>query len=596
METNEVLSLVETGNLSKNDTLLLMSKIIGYRYMPPTIDEFIEDDYYCGRFLGKHVFNHWREFLRQIFPDPIRSPFPYICLTGCLGAGKSTVTKICEMYLDCKLDHLENFDFASLADTKGLYASFFHNSKAKAHSEFIQSIVNMRGRSPYFTQGRLNGVKMGMVADGPIGNATIGLDVLFYAMSEVNFVKRSVSEFKITQAHQRNKSRYLKIMGYFPLIILDSSASTTNSVVDDFINNNPYEGVLVDRSSIWEAKKELGIYFNKGSFYVYKGDSQNRPHIIESGEDISTLDKDRILECPNELKPDFQANLIQSLMDMAGVSVSSAENFVEDANAIDRQCNLHDYLPEPIYVEFSDLNDDIYSKVEHAIRILPKDKIIFIALDAAITNDLYSIAIGYCERLFEVPNEVENNYNRIFYPVVNIPIVFGVSRYVTQYTSITHVEKFIVDLRDKGWEIGAVTCDQYQSEQLIQDLLRIGIRTYKISTDRNDVPYTRLKDGMYRGLVYMPNSLILRGELKGLKRINNKIDRQREAINGITTHKDFSDAVCRLYTSVLDNRDLAMQLPSNSSMETQLKVTEELKSYKKSVSDTIENMLKSIYG
>jgi len=595
-EKNEVLSLVESGTLTRDDKLYIVSKIIGYKALPPTIDEFIEDEYYCGRFLGKAVFKHWRETLRHLFPDPCHVPYPYVCLTGALGAGKSTIAKISAMYLDCKLDHLEDFSFSGLADTKDIVASFFHTNKDKAQKEFINSINGMRVKSPYFTQGRLGGVTINLRTDGTRGNSAIGEDVLFYNMSELNFVRPDIARFKITQAHMRNKSRYQKILGYFPMIILDSSAAAENSVVDEFINNNPYDGVWVDRSSIWEAKDGLGIYFNTGKFQIYKGDSQTRAHIITEGEDIEALDKDKIVDVPMELKPDFQSNLIQSMMDMGGISISASEDFIQDSTCIKRQCCLRDYCPNPLYVEFSDLEDDIMSKVEDVIKILPKDKIIFVSLDAGIKNDLYSIGLGYVDRLFEVPNKVDNSGNKIYEPIVNIPVVFGISRYATQYTSITHVEQFVLALRDKGYELGAVTCDQYQSEQLIQNLVRAGLRCYKISTDRTDVPMSRLKNGMYRGWVFMPDSPILIAELTRLKYIEGKVDGARAEVNGITTHKDFADAVCRCYCSILDNQDLAVQLPSNAAMEAQLESTRHLIKSKDSTQKTITNLLQSIYG
>jgi hypothetical protein len=597
MEVKELMKLIDEGKLSVQDNLYITSKLIGYTAMPPTIEEFVNDDYYLGKVFGKFLFKHWKNFLKKLFPDPIHQPYPYVCLTGALGAGKSTIAKVAEMYIDCKMDHLYDFSFASLADTKPIVASFFHTNRAKAQQEFVDSIKGMRQRSPYFTMGKLGGVQVGLGTDGQRGNSSIGEDVIFYNMSELNFVKRSIAQAKITQAHMRNKSRYQKILGYFPMIILDSSADADNSVVDEFINNNPFEGVAVDRSAIWEAKEGLGIYFNKGSFKLYKGDSQSRPHIIEEGEDESKLDKDRIVICPKEVEPDFRSNLIQAMRDIGGMSVSASENFIEDTSAIDRQCSLHDYIPNPIYVEFSDLKDDIMSKVDYAIDLLPKDKIIFIGLDAGITNDLYSIAMGYVDRMFEVPTKVEDKWNKIYYPVVQMPVVFGISRYATEYTSITHIYQFILAVRDRGYEVGAVTCDQYQSTQLIQDINRSGIRCYKISTDRTDVPSGKFKDAMYRGLIFMPDSPILKAELKRLKRVDGKIDASREEVNGITTHKDFSDAVIRCYNSILDNVDLATEVPSNAAMDTQIESTKKLldNSNANSAQKTISNMLESIY-
>ena len=39
----------------------------------PTIDEFIENDYYLGKMTngGKGIYPYWRQALREIFPNPL---------------------------------------------------------------------------------------------------------------------------------------------------------------------------------------------------------------------------------------------------------------------------------------------------------------------------------------------------------------------------------------------------------------------------------------------------------------------------------------------------------------------------------------------
>lgn len=43
----------------------------------PTIDEFIESDYYLGKSTdnGKGIYRYWREELRKIFPNPLQTNY-----------------------------------------------------------------------------------------------------------------------------------------------------------------------------------------------------------------------------------------------------------------------------------------------------------------------------------------------------------------------------------------------------------------------------------------------------------------------------------------------------------------------------------------
>jgi len=44
----------------------------GYEEAPPTIDEFLENDYYVGEITdnGKAIYPYWKNFLRDIYKTP----------------------------------------------------------------------------------------------------------------------------------------------------------------------------------------------------------------------------------------------------------------------------------------------------------------------------------------------------------------------------------------------------------------------------------------------------------------------------------------------------------------------------------------------
>lgn len=70
----------------------LFSKNNGYTQNPPTISEFISNDYYLGQSLdsGNSVFPYWKQKLVEIYPTPFfeTNKYKVILLSGATGIGK----------------------------------------------------------------------------------------------------------------------------------------------------------------------------------------------------------------------------------------------------------------------------------------------------------------------------------------------------------------------------------------------------------------------------------------------------------------------------------------------------------------------------
>lgn len=77
--------------LSPKEAKELLAQMMGYREVPPTIDEFIESDYWLGGVLenGSAVYPYWRRALNQVFPNPFTSPYIEVIATGAIGIGKN---------------------------------------------------------------------------------------------------------------------------------------------------------------------------------------------------------------------------------------------------------------------------------------------------------------------------------------------------------------------------------------------------------------------------------------------------------------------------------------------------------------------------
>jgi hypothetical protein len=64
----------------------------GYSEVPPTIEDFLTDDFYIGGTFdkGSKIFNYWKNELLELYPTPFfeNSKYKVIVLSGSTGIGK----------------------------------------------------------------------------------------------------------------------------------------------------------------------------------------------------------------------------------------------------------------------------------------------------------------------------------------------------------------------------------------------------------------------------------------------------------------------------------------------------------------------------
>ena len=526
------MSEIDFDKYSSEDLLRIQSEMIGYTEMPPSIEKFVEDEYYLGKiFGGGKLFPIWMQRLKEIFPSPIHTRYTYIAFCGAIGTGKSTISKIIALYNHCRLDHMKDFSFLGIAETKPISFAFFHTSSAKAHSEFVGSIHEFMRISPYF-QNMLTNPNVNYITDGIRVNNTIGSDVLFYNLSELNFINYAKASDKINSAIGRFKSRFQRGIGYLGNIVLDSSPTDINSPIEVFIRNGGVD-VYPIRDAIWDVKKHLNIYGGK-TFKVYSGDSTNNPKILEEGEDTSSLNADGIVEVPIELETEFKSDLVKALRDNAGVYTGSSHGFISDNDIFQKVWEIDKPYEEVLVLDFYNRDDTMMSHMIHAIPLIPKSKRLYISVDFGVSNDFTGIAVGYFED-YIYPNGKNTIYRE---PLFKIPVAVALNRKPGQQTAINKVEEFVLDLSNMGYEIGFVSADQYQSTQFLQKMQQSGIESSIVSVDRNDIQYILFKNLLYKSLVKLPKSILLRKELSELVHHNGKVDHPPGG------SKDIADAVC----------------------------------------------------
>lgn len=551
---------------SYEEQLKTSALLLGYKKMPVSIEEFIESPYYLGKVYGnKQLYPYWKQKLKELFPNPITVAYPIVILTGAIGSGKSTFSKIAALYTMHKLDCVKDVHQAlNVAKGKLIKFSFQHRTADLAYADFLSSIDTIRSESPYFMTDFSIDEELTMAAEGQRANKTIGSDVIFYVLSELNFIDPNVAYYKLDQAFKRWDSRFFPVKGWHGCIIVDSSARGDNSITDEFIKTCPYSDIMVVRAAIWEVKAHMGIYGKAGWFQVYAGDAVTSPFIIDDTHKVSNeMDPSRVLTVPEELRPHFIMNMTAALQDQAGWSTSSVGKLIEDPDRVKTQFSLPMYSKDIITVDFYNKSDKLIYQLSRYLKDIPEGKVIFPRFDIGLVNDKCGIAITYFDK-YLFPS---NNLN-VKIPTYKTPLMVALSREPDQETSIYHLFDFIMDL-SQLFEIGEFSADQFASAQLLQDLTREGINTRRISVDRTDQPYIYMKNvsnnHYWQGAA---NGLALK-EYLDLRVEDGKVDHRKQFDDGTPGSKDIMDAVCGSVWSCYNNLEIATVMSSKHRIEAQ---------------------------
>lgn len=479
-----------------------------------------------------------------------------ICIgDGCIfvhNSGKSTFSLITLAYDYYKMSLIEDLcKFLQLAPTTSFTVRFYNVNIPKAVEVFINPLNTKIFECPYFKElhrrvgGHAHGIKF-LPASQP--RHALSECLLDATLSEVNFFRPGVAESIIENVTSRLESRLQMGVGFLPHIILDSSDTVEDSAVENYIKNSPYSSeFLIFTTSIWNAKPAM--YWHKGSFRVYAGDSEMAPFIFDENNPIdeSQLDKDRIIVCPDEVRSAFEQNIELALQEKVGISVKSTNNFIIDKEKIKSKFDLDMVTDEEIVVDFYD-SESIWSVLgERILQVLPVERRLYIRLDLGISHDMAGFAIVYFDGLRFTPDKDKS------VSTFKVPVAFDISRVKGQETPINKIRDFVFDIA-KHREIALISTDSFQSSQLRQEWKQGGLNVTMLSVDRSDVPYNTFKNLMMEDRVRLCANLKLRKEILDLKRIGKKIDHTSAGINC----KDTADAVCgAVFSAYNANKDAA---------------------------------------
>lgn len=569
-----------------------------FRQKPVSMDQFLDDPEYLGKSC-EMLYPKLRDDLIELFEGRYRE----VILSGSIGFGKTFFASIalCRVLyeMSCLTSPQETFglsegsEMALMLVSKNLKLAK-RVLKASVDDKLKISPYFLKNWIPTFTRGELTSFpdNMYMSVGSYHSERLMGVTVTSAIMDETNFETSAKEQIvvsqgqKKTEAHydlaervyrtlvRRIKSRHVRAGGELPgLIIMLSSAATHGSFTDRRIKDSISDPlVFVREYSTWEVKPRG--YFSGKTFFVLVGTSSLRSKILAEGETVSDVVLDetgsRVIEVPEEYRPDFEGNLEDSIRDVAGLATQAISAFFQRVEAID-ECITDDRQHPFSVMEWQYGTPGAFDWTvfcNRVVRRLPggykEDAWVpklnpralrYIHLDPALSGDALGFAMGHISHWVDVVRRnLEGDHYTDRAPFIETDFMLRVLPPAGEQIFLPDIRRLVYELMGHGFNLIGFSSDQFQAAEMLQQIKRRGVNAKLLSVDRTTAPYDALKSAIYeKRISYYRYGALLR-ELKALEidRIKGKVDHPRAGA------KDLADAMAGMVYGLIES---ASRLP-----------------------------------
>ena len=550
---------------------------------PVTPEVFFTDEDYLGNI--KFYDACLRDMLYVL--DPKNGIDEHI-LTGSVGWGKSTVAvalNIFKLYFQLCLKNPALYYDAQQVTT--LVTMFFGIDLNRASLSLWSKMTGFLGESAWF---RDKGFVEERTRDG--GNSEIrikfrqtddvqvvaasrpghalSLDVVGGILDEMEFrATKSVKDVYASgsQAYDLYRDVHMRQANRFPqrkpgiLCVISSAGSKFGFMSSHIESFRDAENVFI---SDYAAYKVAAFKYSGKQFPVEIGDDTHNSRILVHASDARA--GARVEMVPEEHRVDFERNVEESLMDVAGISSYGSSKLIQDrislGDCID-EARSHPFTKEVISVginttsyalqDFLDVPALVSTNRNKATgkRMPRKNPFVsrYIHVDLAKSQDACGIVMGHCDGWKEQTRADENSGKvNMHHPRIFLDFSLQVEPAVGDVIDFAVILNFLFFLRDTlGYRIKKFSTDQYQSEQLRQAFTKRGVKSEVYSVDRTDLAYVAMRDAYYYRCINMYHYEPL---MKNLGNLEHDLELRKvdHAVNG---SKDVSDCVAAVTRHII---------------------------------------------
>lgn len=554
-----------------SDKLFNELKYAEYSEIPVDIETFLADDRYLGQAwkdaTGKlKLYDFWMERMKELFPTNVDTAYNTLLESGARGIGKSEVACGCVgAYLMYRVMCMKNpLEFFHLKPTEKICFAFMNIKLDLAEEIAISKFQKTLQMSPWFmSKGKMTSYHGNpywippepiKIIIGSQSDDVIGQPIYYAFFDEISFIKnmdvdkqKKKAKNMIDTAIGGMATRFIYNGKNPTMLVVASSKRSEQSFMEEYIRLlSQTEGgsTMVIDKPVWEIKPK-GTYSDQ-TFFLALGNKFLESMVIPK-EDNNNLDSYRnrgykILEIPIDFRSKFLQDMDRTLCDFAGISSSSTGKYMSGQVVAD--C-INETYKNPFssdVLEIGNGKEDItqYNEFFHMENV-PKEllyKPLYIHLDMSLSGDMTGIAGTWI-----VGKKVSTDNNQA--KDLKFRLAFSVSIKAPKGRQISFEKNrnFIRWLKQQGFKIKGITCDTYQSADLMQQLNAEGYNCEILSVDRvqNNIcyPYQYLRSAIYEQRFEMYRSNRLFDEFVDIERDLNtgKVDHTQGF------HKDVLDAV-----------------------------------------------------
>jgi hypothetical protein len=487
-------------------------------------------------------------------------------LTGSIGVAKTTLALYTQAYQVYLLSCLHNthkvFDLDPSSEILIVFQSISKNLAKDVDYKRFRAMIET---APYFQRffpfNRDIESQMDFprrVTVKPVAGhdqAAIGQNVIGGILDEVNFMavvekSKMVSDGGLyDQATQnynsiarRRESRFMNYRGILPgMLCLVSSRNYPGQFTDQKEKQARTDRrIYVYDKRLWDIRPDR---FSGEKFRVFMGDDTRRPRILNDKDRVARIDDKLVLEIPVEYRAQFEADILASLRDVAGVSTLALHPFIMDTESV---AAAFGKVPSIISSEDCDFRST-------RVQIFPRRFVNmhcprFIHGDMGLTGDSFGLAIGHVPgfQAMKRGEDVE------MLPIIQYDMLLEVRPPRGGEIEFENVRRLLYKIRNLGLPLKWATFDSYQSTDTVQMLRQQGFITGLQSMDADTKAYDLTKQAFYDGRIRAPVHDKAQFEFVRLERDpkTKKIDHPARG------SKDLSDSMAGVCYGLTMRRDI----------------------------------------
>lgn len=574
--------------------LLDVVEHLEWKERPVDLRTFVYDEYYLGKTCDELYKVHFQD-LQELFDN---GGYIEAIWTGAIGTGKS----FCASIGMCRV----LYELSCLHDPHGAY-HIAHNTpidlvcfsvtEELATKVAFDYIIEKLQASPYFTEkfpfrkGKQEFQfpnKIRIAARATTDTSALGMNVIAAFLDEGNFLPKPGKAARIAgekdqaskiynSLKRRMKSRFAR-RGKLPgMMFVVSSKRRTEDFTSKLIEKASHSrDVFVRDYSLWEVKPED---YPKERFWVFVGNETIPSRILETPSEIeeyrgicAAQENCTLIDVPVNFRPDFEADLEESIRDIAGIATVTITPFIQRRDRIKLAADYGDqnglFHPFSVveYVAGSGGEFAWDRMIEPAKRPLPDggyedylrpklnpESPRHIHIDPSLTGDATGLCMAHIAGFKEVRRRDSNRkaYAEMA-PVIVVDLFLRIKPPPGDEIILGDVRALVYQLAEHGYPIGYVSMDSHQSIDGIQQMNQRGLEAEVLSVDRKPDPYECLKVAIYEGRVIFYTYPVVLKELAHLEKnhITGKVDHPEGGT------KDVADALAAVVFSLTERRPI----------------------------------------